>query len=207
MKEKNQTGIVPEQDSGFSLKTEKAITLQTERDALSFFRTVRKRLLDVNNWKNLAGDFSAEFQVTNEKGYPVKGEVYKGCYFRIDIPGPGTKSGQGYDWVNVEEVKEVAEPGMESLGIRVRPAPSPGESQGDTSHFYDADATSNFIVTREGKKITAAVYDRNVKPNVEASTVTDKIRDAVVGSAGIAVFSKLQWSNLVDGLLKYPHAK
>ena len=192
---------MPEQDTGFSLKAEKSITLQTEKDAQSFFQTVLKRLLDVNNWHNLAGDISAEFQLTDEHGNPVKGEAHKGCHFRIDIPGPGSKAGHGYDWVKVEEVKEVREPHMESLGIRVRPAHSPLKNQGDTAHFYDEDATSNFTVTREDTKITAAIYDRNIKPNVEANTIGDKIRDAVVGTVGIAVFSKLQWSNLVDGLL------
>jgi hypothetical protein len=202
MEEKNQTGIVPGQDSGISLKAEKAVALETDEEARAFFQTVRKRLLDVNNWKNIAGELSAEFQLTDEKGRPIQGAVRQGCYFKIDIPGPGSKSGKGYDWVNVEEVKEVSEPGMESLGIRVRPAQNPEENEGGTAHFYDNESTSNFTVTREGKKITAAIYDRNIKPNVEGKNIIDKIRDALVGSAGAAVFSKIQWSGLADGLLK-----
>ena len=73
----------------------------------------------------------------------------------------------------------------------------------DVAHFYSDEATSNFIVRRDGTKVTAGVYGRNEKPNVKKSdTVIDKIRNAVVGTGGVSGFSKLQWKALVSGLLE-----
>lgn len=45
------------------------------------------------------------------------------------------------------------------------------------------------------------VYDKNVKVNKQAETSLDQIRNAVVGTAGILLFSKIQWKMLTKGLL------
>jgi hypothetical protein len=202
MKEKNYTGVIPSQESGSSLRAESSVELNSEEEAQSFFQIVKQRLLDVNNWKKFAGTFSANFELTDESGRKVDGEAKKGFYFRIDVPGPGTKSGEGYDWAQIEEIKTISEPGIESLAIRVRPAKKPLDNSPDISHFYSEQSTSTFTLTREGKKITIAVYDRNLKPNSEAEEGIDKLRNVFVGSAGIAAFSKLQWKALTNGLLE-----
>lgn len=171
-------------------------------EAKRFFRVVKARLLDVNRWKEWAGARGAAFGLTNDQGQALKAPPQPGNYFKIDIPGPGIATGEGYDWVRIEEVKEEAEGDCEYLSIRVRPAPSPVNEKKDTAHFYTDEATSNFIVKREGKKVSAGVYGRNENPNVEAETIIDKIRNAVVGTGAAAAFGKLQWKALVTGLLK-----
>ena len=70
------------------------------------------------------------------------------------------------------------------------------------AHFYTDEATSNFIVKREGTKVTAGVYGRNEKPNVKTETIIDKVRNAVVGTGAVTAFSKIQWKALVNGLLE-----
>jgi hypothetical protein len=57
-------------------------------------------------------------------------------------------------------------------------------------------------VYREGNKVMASVYDRNIKPNTEAENIVDKIRDMMTGTAGKLIFSKLQWKALTEGLLQ-----
>jgi hypothetical protein len=160
-------------------------------------------LLNVNHWKEWAGAFSAGFQLTDQQGNEIDTPPKQGNFFKIDIPAPGITSGEGYDWVQIEEVKEEAQDDVEYLAIRVRPAPSPLNEKKDVAHFYTDEATSNFIVRRDGTKVTAGVYGRNEKPNVKKSdTVIDKIRNAVVGTSGVSGFSKLQWKALVSGLLE-----
>lgn len=200
MKEKNYTGIVPGQETGVPINTESSVELDNENDAKKFFEVVRQRLNDVNQWHEIAGSASARFQLIDNNGRQVQRKPAKGDYFKIDIPGPANSSGDGYDWVKVEEVDSVSDGEMESFGFRVRPAPNPEEKE-DIDHFYSKDTTSSFIVTREKNKITAAVYDRNTKPNKDAGTISDKVRNVVVGTAGILGFSKIQWKKLTDGLL------
>lgn len=57
-------------------------------------------------------------------------------------------------------------------------------------------------MVREKNVVSAAVYDRNTKPNTEDTSTIGKVRDTVVGAAGVAAFSKIQWQNLVDGILR-----
>ncbi|HET7897956.1 MAG TPA: hypothetical protein VFL47_09810, partial [Flavisolibacter sp.] len=116
---------------------------------------------------------------------------------------PGTKTGAGHDWVRIEEIVEFAEDMDDFTSIRVRPANNPTSRNSDIAHFYTDDATSNFIIKREGTKVTAGVYGRNEKPNISAvETLADKVRNAVVGTGGAVGFSKLQWQTLVKGLLE-----
>ena len=185
------------------MNVEDSVDLPDEEGAKRFFNVVKNRLLSINRWKEWAGALSADFKLTDAQGTEVNGNPHKGYYFKIDIPAPGIVSGEGYDWVQIEEVKEEAENDCEFIAIRVRPAPSPVNEKTDVAHFYSDEATSNFIVRRDGTKVTAGVYGRNEKPNVKKSdTVIDKIRNAVVGTGGVSGFSKLQWKALVSGLLE-----
>ncbi len=204
MEEKNYTGIIPDHHTGKIIDTEETVELNSSEEARAFFQTVKSRLLQVNGWHQLAGALSATFQLVDPNGQEVNREVQQGDYFKIDIPGPGPSAGDGYDWVKVEEVQQVAEGEVESVGIRVRPAPSPLNQDKNVAHFYSPESTSNFTVTREGKKITVGIYDRNTKPNTEVDSVTDKLRDTTVGAGAVAAFSKVQWKNLATGLLKNP---
>ena len=202
MKHTDYTGIVPAQYTGREIEAASSAVLKTENEAITFYDIVKERLLHVNNWHRVAGILSAKFQLVNATGAPVDRNVQQGDHFRIDIPGPGSPEGDGYDWVWVEEVKEVSEANIQSIGIRVRPAPNPLGGKHETAHFYSHEATSNFIVTRENSTVIARIIDRNIKPNDHASSLIDKIRDSAVGISAIGMFSKVQWQGLSNGLVK-----
>lgn len=204
MQEKNYTGIIPEQQSGIALEAESNIELNDDKEAKAFFNLAKSRLQQVNNWHELAGTFSGNFQLADENGNEAERSVQKGDHFKIDIPGPGTKSGKGYDWVQVEEVESISTPDVESFGFRVRPAHNPQKKneQESISHFYSTESTSSFTVTRERNRITAAIYDRNTKTNKESELLLDKVRNTVIGTAAILSFSKVQWQALTDAIVK-----
>ena len=201
MKEKNNTGIIPEQQTGKAIDAESSVELNNTEEAKTFFNVVKSRLQNVNNWHRFAGDISAVFKLVNNEGAEVERSARKGDYLKIDIPGPGSDSGDGYDWVRIEEVESTSAEDVESFGFRVRPAQNPQNKNDDIAHFFSPESTSSFTVTREKNKVTAAVYDRNAKLNKEVDSITDKVRNAIVGTAGIIAFSKVQWKNLTDGLL------
>jgi hypothetical protein len=202
MKQKDFTGIVPVQYTGNEIETDAFVDLKDDNEAKNFYEVVKERLLRVNNWHKIAGVISAKFKIMDASGNEVERNVQKGDYLKIDIPGPGSSEGEGYDWVCVEEVKEVAEGDMQSTGFRVRPSQNPFGEKNETAHFYSGEATSNFIVTHEGTRIKAWIVDRNIKPNTHADSLTDKIRDSAVGIGAIGMFSKVQWKGLAEGLVK-----
>ncbi|MGK2862011.1 MAG: hypothetical protein ACSLE0_08765, partial [Chitinophagaceae bacterium] len=153
-------------------------------------------------WGNISNGISAEFLLTDKSGEPKKGIPVTGDHFRIDIPGPGSVSGEGYDWVRVELVEDNREPDNNSEWalIKVRPAEDPATHEG-VAHFFHDHATSSFIVKREGYTITAAVHGRNEKPNKDNKHLTDKIRNKVIGLFAVAGVATIQWKKLVNGLL------
>jgi len=201
MEQKKHVDIIPLQYEGKELQNEAAIEFQHETDAKSFYLAAREKLLEVNEWHNIAGLISARFQVTDQYGNEVNRKVRQGDYLKIDIPGPGSKEGDGFDWVHVEELKEVGNGAIESVGFRVRPSENPRNHSDGIAHFYDDSATSNFIVTREERTVKAIVIDKNLKPNNESSSVIDKLRNTAVGASALSAFSNIQWKNLVNGIM------
>ncbi len=201
MKEANEPSIVPGKASGTSIDVKASAILSDETTAREFFRIAMDRLRTVSEWAHLAGNLSAEFQLTDREGNVINSEVSKGDLIKIDIPGPSNTDGDGYDWVEVEETEFTSSAERDEFSFRVRPTQSPLSPTHETKHFYSGESTSTFMVKREKNVVSAAVYDRNTKPNTEDNSVIGKVRDTLVGAAGITVFSRIQWQNLVDGIL------
>lgn len=191
------TDLVPEQNEGIATNTESSAELATEQEAIAFLSEVKKRLLHVNGWHGIAGNATADFQLTDAEGNDVDRTAKVGDHFRIGIPAPGSQTGEGQDWVRIEAIDEEAD----CLAIQVRPCTNPLNSQQDVAHFFSDSATSSFIVKRSGTLVTAGVYGRNEKPNTGAEKLVDKIRNTAVAIGAITGFSKLQWKSLVNALV------
>ncbi|WP_426293546.1 hypothetical protein ACN9ML_30850 [Dyadobacter endophyticus] len=202
MEDKNYTGTVPGQHHGESVTAEGSRDFDDITTAKAFFFQAEGRLLNVNQWHDEAGEALARFILADSAGNPVDGMAQQGLLIKIDIPGPGSKSGEGYDWVKIEEIKRVNSTEAQSTALRVRPIAAPGSGEDKPTHFYDENSTSTFTITREDTLVTAAIYDRNINPNTESDSLIDKVRNAITGLFGEKVFSKIQWQALVDGLLK-----
>jgi hypothetical protein len=195
---------LPDQQEGAEKNIESTIETASDKEAAALFQYARTRLLDVNKWQQWAGKLSAKFELMDSKGNPVESPVKVGHYFKIDIPGPGSSAGEGYDWVKVEEITEDANKAedTEYILIRVRPSDNPSTSEENVAHFFSEKSTSNFVVKRDKKIVTTAVYGRNEVPNTATGNSLDKVRNAVIGISAVAGVSNAQWKSLVEGLLK-----
>ena len=197
----DKSSLIPQQREGRSIDVEESVGLNSPEEAAAFFDTVCSRLLDVNKWRDIAGKISADFKLVDRKGHEIDSRAKEGDFIRVDIPGPGPKAGDGYDWVEVEQIENIANGESRNLSLRVRPASSPLNDTPDIAHFYSPESTSTFTVTLQGNQIKAGVYDRNTKPNTSSDSLQDKVRDTAVGAAAVTAFSKIQWTNLAKGLL------
>lgn len=192
---------IPQQQKGTEMNVIEKITLDSEAEAIHFFKTVRERLLDVNRWSEISGNGLSHFFLTDSGGNLVNRKATGGDHIKIDIPGPGTKAGGGYDWVEIEEIKEQTLDGIEILSMRARPAPNPLKNEGDTAHFLTEEATSTFQVKRIDNTIYAEEHGRNEVPNTDTENTIDNIRNTFVGWGAKIGFSYPQWKALVKGLL------
>ena len=190
--------LVPENGSGVQTNTESEAVFETAQAARQFFDIAKERLLRINGWKELAGIASAGFQLTDSDGKDIFRTPEEGDFFKIDIPGPRTITGEGHDWVQIEAV----EVSGDAAAIRVRPASNPRNEREDVAHFFSDEATSSFMVKLEDNKVIAGVYGRNEKPNTKTEKLVDTVRNAAIATGAITGFSKLQWKSLVNGIVK-----
>ncbi|HEX2606987.1 MAG TPA: hypothetical protein VHK91_06390 [Flavisolibacter sp.] len=193
--------LIPDQKTGLSTNTESIAAFPDEKQASEFYKIARDRLLDVNRWQDWAGTATAQFILTDSSGKEVNRSARKGDHFKIDIPGPGSLSGEGFDWVRIEAI-ETSESDSLFTAIQVRPATNPLNERKDVAHFFSDEATSSFIVRLIDCQVIAGVYGRNEKPNVKAETLLDKARHTAIATGAVSGLSKLQWKSLVNGLVK-----
>jgi hypothetical protein len=196
--------IIPENVSGKAVDVEHSVMLPNIEEAKNTFKRAYKRLLNVSLWHEIAGAVSADFVLTDDSGNEVHRLAEEGDYLKIDIPGPGLKTGEGYDWVQVEKIVDNSGPDnlQESIAMRVCAAKNPQTDEDATAHFFKDGATSTFIIEREDLKVTATYYGRNEAVNTETGKTIDNLRNTVVGGAALAAGSKLQWDALMKKLLE-----
>ncbi len=194
---------IPTQHTGAKSDTWFSIIADTESGAVKLFKMAIERLFDLNNWSRLCGISPASFRLTDENGVEVDRTIQHGDHFRIDITGPGTVTGNGYDWVKIEKIEKYINPcaEWESVAITVRPVPNPLGDDAYTAHFFSEEATSTFLVQREKKRVTAEVHGRNEQPNTDTGNSLDNLRNKVVGKLSLTGFSAIQWKELVKGIL------
>jgi hypothetical protein len=193
---------IPTQQTGDQSDTVEEKKLATEEEAKAIFLQAKQRLLDINHWEDISKGISATFNLTDHFGNLKNGAPQPGDYFKIDIPGPGPKAGEGYDWVKVEAIEDYSAPDaqQESTSILVRPSHDPRMDEG-TAHFFDNKATSSFVVKREKNIVSARIHGRNESSNTAAKSISDNLRNAVIKVAAAAGFSAIQWKKLAKGLI------
>ena len=193
---------VPEQVTGKKSDNAASREMPDRSSASTLYSEAKKRLLLVDEWKNFAGFEGAVFTLHDENGMNVTRQAQKGDYIRIDIPGPGTKAGKGYDWVRVIDMEEKKEDHADTLLMTVKPTDDPTSENPETAHFFDKAATSTFVVKRNSNCVETSVHGRNEKPNNDTSRTIDNIRNSVIATGAFGGFADIQWQSLTKGLLE-----
>lgn len=201
MKEnKKADDLIPAQYLGSKMDVSEKLVTTNEAEAFAWFRKASERLLDVNSWGSFAG--LSEFQLTDASEERIFRAAQEKDYIRIDIPGPGTKAGKGYDWVRIEEIRSVETPDEQILAMTVRPSAHPASEDNIPAHFLGHNATSTFVVKRKGLEIFVEEHGRNEIINTKQTNLSDNARNFAVGLAAKLGLSYPQWNALVKGILE-----
>ena len=196
--------IIPEQKNGGKSDNAFSVNCHSKQDAIILYRESVDKLLDVNNWENISkGIIKAAFKLCDSYGNEVERLPQEGDYFKIDIPGPGSVDGEGYDWVKIENIFSGADTITDTdlIRINVRPASCPLNSKEKIAHFFSDSSTSTFLIKREKTVVTAEIHGRNEKPNDQSEDMIDALRNKVVATVAILSFSDIQWKQLAIGFL------
>ncbi len=191
---------IPTQHTGKHLDLDAKVVLPDEEEARDFFQVARDRLLDVNHWFDIAEIPVSTFVLTDPYGgEAVKSRPSVNDKIRIDIPGPGPVTGDGYDWVAIEDISEVTDA---MCSLTLRPTNNPLKQSEDTAHFFKNAATSTLIVERSGREVIARYHGRNEVTNTDTDSIVDNTRNAAVGIGAKLGLSYPQWESLIKGLIK-----
>jgi hypothetical protein len=193
---------VPSQTIGSEINASSEETLSNLQEATSHYAVVKQRLLDVNKWFEYAMVPLSSFKLFDNTGRVVDRPAIEGDHIRIDIPGPGTKTGQGYDWVVVEHILEENDNDTSVISMTVRPCAHPLSDNQHTAHFLTDVASSTFQIKRSGLVVIAEQHGRNEMPNRDTDSTFDNLRNTVVGWSAKLGFAYPQWKSLVKGLVK-----
>lgn len=199
---KMKSPFIPEQHEGKQVDLESRTVLPDSVGAKGFLRLVKSRLLDINQWDTIAAVPVATFLLTDAYGgEAIKSRPKEGDHVRIDIPGPGPAAGDGYDWVVIADISEVAD---SFCSITLQPASNPLRQSEDTGHFFKSSASSTLVVERKGREVIARYHGRNEVANANTESIRDNIRNTVVAVSAKLGLSYSQWQALLDGILAYP---
>ncbi|CAN5358443.1 hypothetical protein BH09BAC2_BH09BAC2_21750 [soil metagenome] len=195
--------LIPSHSIGHHIDTEHSVSAKTREEALDIFKKAYKRLLNIHLWHRLGGKGTSEFRLIGAHGNQEHRLAQVNDFFKIDIPGPGPKAGNGYDWVVVDAIEDNSnsEGENETFAMRVRPCKDPQSKTDDVAHFFTAEATSTFVIIRNDNTIKAGIYGRSEKPNTDVKNLIDKVRNAAIGAGAIAGGANIQWDQLVKGFL------
>lgn len=200
MKAKQIPGIPLHKKGGFH-DTE-STKQYNEQEIDAKFEILKQRLFSINRWKEYGGDASADFRHFDSSGQPAQRDPIKGDFIRISIPGPGNVEADGFDWVEIVSLSRSHSNAYESVLMICSPSKDPNQPEGRIAHFYSKTATSNFLISKEGKILRMGVYGRNEKPNFDCGFI-DKVRNFFIGIGGMLGVSKIQWKILAEGLLNF----
>ncbi|TCD12039.1 hypothetical protein EZ449_03180 [Pedobacter frigidisoli] len=198
--EKGYLATVPLQLTGSQMDIVEKRYASSDSEAIDLFKRASSRLLTVNKWGDYAGISS--FLLMDAHGIRVDRPAQKEDYIRIDIPGPGTEAGMGYDWVKIEDITNTHEENRQVLSMTVRPCSHPISEKEEIAHFLKSEATSTFVITLSDLCISAEEHGRNEMPNTSNGSFFDKGRNYVVGMAAKLGLSYPQWKSLVKALLQ-----
>ncbi len=195
--------LIPENIAGKAVDLEEMILENSLEEAVSRYNRACSRLLNPPLWQQLAGLTGTTFLLESPNGEPANRLAHVNDYIKIDIPGPGTAAGEGFDWVKLETMQENTLPDVAySLGIRLRACANPHNKDMGTAHFFKRDATSTFIVKRNVNMVSVSYHGRNEIANTTEVSMQDKIRNAVVAAGAILGLSEIQWKALLKGFLQ-----
>lgn len=198
-----QSTLIPKNIEGKQNDLVATAELASEDDAIARFKEACLRMHTPALWHHLGELLSAEFALIDPSGHELHRQATTGDYIRIDIPGPGSRTGHGYDWVKVEvmEHKANGEDGEEMCGMRLRPAQHPKTESENAAHFFTDESTSTFIIQRRRTLVTATYHGRNERPNVNTESILDNVRNSIIASGAFSGISETHWKKLIKGFI------
>ncbi len=171
--------------------------------AVKDFEELQLRLKSVNEWDSFSAKIKAKFFIIDPKTNQTTSELKVGNLVKIDIPGPGSPSGSGYDWTEIIDVQNgIENQNCPFFAFTLRPCPAPDSDDETVAHFYNKESTNTFIVRRMGTCVYAEVHGRNQIENTSDAPLLDIVRNKAVAIGSKFGIGSLNWMGFASALLE-----
>ena len=168
----------------------------SEAEATQVFLTLKAKLVNINEWNEHS--LMSSYALFDEGGSEInERKFYVGAFIRILLTGSPK-----YDWIRIIDFYETAD----EFIITVKPAFDPTAENVDkslTSHFFTDEATNNFCLFREKRKVALYVIGLNEKQNTsETEGTLETIRNVAVNVATYFGMQKGEWEKFCHHFLE-----
>lgn len=170
--------------------------------ALRKFESVERRLISVNDWHSLSPNVKAKFQQFHSETHEPTSALKVGNFIRIEIPGPGNPSGNGYDWTKISDIQIGSDNEiLPFFAMTIIPCAAPDTTENTVAHFYGDESSNTFVIRRIGDCLYTEVHGRNQLANTSDVPLLDSIRNkAIVLGSKIGIGS-LNWLAFSEAIL------
>ncbi len=172
-------------------------------DAIKNFQKLKSRLCAVNNWDTYSDQVKTAFTLIDSETQIESYNLKIDNFIRIDIPGPGNPSGNGYDWTKIINIEDKTKhEDYPYFAITIKPCAAPDSDNNTVAHFYTEASTNTFIIRRIGTCIYAEVHGRNQIQNTAEVPILDTMRNKAISVGANLGLGGLNWLAFTNALLK-----
>jgi len=194
---------IPVQTKGRYSDTCSSLELKDLNNPEIAFKSIKNRLLDVNNWAHYATLTDADFILLNRHGYRLDRLAEEGDFMKVRFSKVQKIIDAQHDFVHVSSIMTIPNILGDAVVLQLQPAHNPARSGSEVDHFFTGDASNTLILYRTESEIILSVHGRNEQPNLKVSKITKKVRNVLFATLGVLAVSKVQWKTLSHGLLNY----
>lgn len=192
---------IPEQIKGSFHDTVSMYCENTLESAVACYEKLQIRLKSINEWHTFSDKVKAKFTLFNPITKQPAASLEVGNLVRIDIPGIGSPSGNGYDWTEIIDIQTGTQDYPFFL-FTLRPCAAPGDPNNTIAHFYTDAATNTFVVRQLGNCIYAEVHGRNEIENTSDVPLLDLARNKTVAVGSKLGIGNVNWLGFTKALLE-----
>lgn len=195
--------LIPLQYKGKRSDTYSSLVLNELTNPDIAYKSIRHRLLDVNNWALYATLTNADFILLDNGGKKLNRQVAEADFIKVRFSRLQNIISVKHDYVRVTQLTTIPTIYGDAVVMQVKPTFNPSILGGEVDHFFTAAASNTFVLYRDKSKIFLSIHGRNEQPNYKVSKTSKKVRNLVFAFLGILAVSKVQWKSLAHGLLNY----
>jgi len=174
----------------------------TQEEVVAAFHKARIRLGSIKQWQDFAGTTSASFELFDSLGRQITRFPRIDDYIRINIPGPGSLIGNGYDWVKVTQFEDRPEDCYTLITLQPCVPPANARKREEVAHFFKPSASTNIEIKVQDLSLAVNYFGRNEETNNTSDLLVENIRNSLIGFGAKLGFSYPQWKKLVKGFLE-----